>query len=78
MSKGATIKIGKASISFDIEGCVDCGAKWARGWEVARRVPVTIDGRKPFEVAVHRCDECIAMRHLSDGELKAANHPLVK
>jgi hypothetical protein len=54
----STLKtIGKAKIDLTVRGCIDCGTLWSSGWEVAKRVEVTVDGSL-FYVCVNRCADC--------------------
>ena len=58
MSTGATIRIGKATISIDVEGCISCGTRWSSGWVVVRRLTVRVGGREK-EISLHSCAGCV-------------------
>jgi hypothetical protein len=53
--------IGKCKLDLTVRGCVDCGTQWSSGWEVAKRLEVTVDGSL-FYVCVNRCAECSNQR----------------
>ena len=55
----STIKtIGKAKIDLDIRGCIDCGAEYSSGWEIAKVIEIKIAG-KAYQAEVHRCADCM-------------------
>lgn len=54
-----TFRFGKAKVSVDAKGCVDCGTEHSSGWHDARRVIIHC-GTRCDEVMVHRCADCEA------------------
>ncbi len=51
------IKIGKAQISIEAEGCHRCGTRWSRGWYPFKEVPVQI-GNRALSLTLNLCHDC--------------------
>jgi hypothetical protein len=57
MSKQLSLHIQKAHIEITVEGCIECGTRWSRGWHPAKSVSVLIQ-KKERMLVLHRCADC--------------------
>jgi hypothetical protein len=53
--------VGKATISLDVTGCVDCGTMGSSGWFPARYMTLRF-GKKDFKLTIWRCADCQAKK----------------
>ncbi len=52
------IRIGKARLHIDVQGCIHCGSEYSTGWSEGKEIEVRVDNRKPIKVRVPMCAEC--------------------
>lgn len=55
-------RVGKATVHIQVDGCIDCGTKYSRGWEMSKTVPIKI-GNKSYNAEIYRCADCIERRN---------------
>jgi hypothetical protein len=53
------MRIGKAKVKVEVNGCYKCGTQWSKGWKIARVIPASI-GDKKFFIQIHICQDCAA------------------
>ena len=58
MPTAASFRVGKTTVSVEVEGCVSCGTRWSSGWAVVQRLTVRI-GAREGEIALHACADCV-------------------
>lgn len=61
MSTQITRTIGKAKVTVNVSGCVDCGSERSIGWEDERRHQIVIGSRNDY-ITLQRCADCAEKR----------------
>ena len=58
---------GKAKLTIEVNGCIDCGSIGSHEWIVAREIPVTVGGKEDV-VEIMRCGRCAGIPEPSEEE----------